>query len=125
MTRRRAFARRLNLRRGDNIMLIKRTGLALAAAAAAFIVASAISASAQQAGPPVQGAGEVSNFGGVPFSNPQIIITRNEDRVTWRKLEDKHLKERRDLEDKYDAELRAMRRRQADERDAALKSFAQ
>lgn len=78
---------------------------------------------AQQPGPPARSSTELGNFGDTPFANPQIIITRAEDRAKWRQLEDKQLKERRDFEDKVETELKALRARQAVERDAALKSF--
>jgi len=100
----------------------KSIGIAAAVLAVAFAGGPAV---AQQSGPPARGSSEVGNFGDVPFSNPQIVITRAEDRTKWRQLEDKHLKERRDLEDKYDAELKAQRARQAVERETMLKGFAQ
>lgn len=102
-------------------MAFARTGAAFAAAI--FILTAAAPAMAQQNGAPARGGDEAGNFGNVPFSNPQIVITRADDRAAWRKLEDKQLKERRDLEDKYGDELRAMHVRQAEERDALLKSF--
>ena len=86
-------------------------------------LASATTALAQQAGPPARSSGETGNFGDVPFSNPQLNITRAEDRTAWRKLEDQQLKERRDFEDRYERELRALRGKQAEEREAVLKSF--
>lgn len=100
------------------------TSIALAAMIATLMGIAPHIALAQQAGPPARGSSEVGNFGDVPFSNPQIVITRAEDRAAWRKLEDKHLKERRDIEDKYETELRAMRARQADERESLVKNFA-
>ncbi len=103
------------------MLMSKSIGIAAVALAAALACGPAI---AQQNGPPARGSSEVGNFGDVPFSNPQIVITRAEDRTKWRQLEDKHLKERRDLEDKYDAELKAQRARQATERDSMLKGFA-
>lgn len=96
-------------------------------AIAAAVLALAINCGttvAQQSGPPARGSSEVGNFGDVPFSNPQIVITRAEDRAKWRQLEDKQVKERRDLEDKYDADLKAQRARQATERESMLKGFA-
>ena len=90
---------------------------------AAFIATGTLPAAAQQSGPPARGSSEVGNFGDVPFSNPQIVITRAEDRAAWRKLEDKHLREMREFEDKVDVELRALRKKQAEEREATLKLF--
>lgn len=80
-------------------------------------------AAAQDVGPPARSSTEMGNFGDLPFANPQIVITRAEDRAAWRKLEDQQLKERRDLEDRQDGELRALRERQAAEREAMLKTF--
>lgn len=105
-------------------MIANRTGPALIAVAMTLLVVGAASTAAQQNGAPARAGTEVGNFGDVPFSSPQIVITRAEDRAAWRKLEDKHIKERRELEDKYDGELRALRTRQADEREATLKGFA-
>ena len=98
--------------------------LRVAVVAGLIGLAGATTAMAQQAGPPARGGSETGNFGDVPFSNPQLIITRAEDRAAWRKLEDQQLKERRDFEDRYEKELRALRGRQAEEREAVLKSFA-
>ena len=98
----------------------QRIGAALISVA---LVVSAATALAQQNGPPPRGSSEVGTFGDVPFANPQIIITRPEDRAKWRALEDKQTKERRDFEDRFDSELRALRARQASEREALLKSF--
>ena len=104
-------------------MTVAKTGMVAAAMVAVIMVAGLTKGSAQQTGVPARAATELGNFGDVPFVNPQIIITRAEDRAAWRKLEDKHLRELRDFEDKVSVELRALRTRQADERDAALKQF--
>lgn len=85
------------------------------------VMAISVTAALAQQDGPQRGSSEVGNFGDVPFANPQIIITRPEDRVKWRALEDKQLKERRDLEDRFEAEFRALRVRQAGEREALLK----
>ena len=99
------------------------TILRVAIVAGVIGLAGVSSSFAQQAGPPARGGNETGNFGDVPFSNPQLIITRAEDRIAWRKLEDQQLKERRDFEDRYEKELRALRSKQAEEREAALKTF--
>jgi hypothetical protein len=92
-------------------------------AGAIFALAAAVPAFAQQSDAPARSGDEAGNFGSVPFSSPQFVITRAEDRAAWRKLEDKQLVERREIEDKYGDELRALRARQATERDALLKTF--
>jgi hypothetical protein len=88
-----------------------------------IILAGPARVAAQQAEAPARAATELGNFGDVPFVNPQIIITRAGDRAAWRSLEDKHLRELREFEDKVNVELRALRVRQAEEREAALKQF--
>ena len=104
-------------------MTVAKMGMAAVAMIAVIIIADLKEATAQQNGAPARAATELGNFGGVPFVNPQIIITRAEDRAAWRSLEDKHLRELREFEDKVNVELRALRVRQADEREAALKQF--
>jgi hypothetical protein len=104
-------------------MTVAKKGMTAAAMVAVVMLAGLTNGSAQQAGAPARAATELGNFGDVPFVNPQIIITKQEDRATWRKLEDKHLRELREFEDKVSVELRALRVRQADEREAALKQF--
>lgn len=103
-------------------MTVAKIGMA-AVAMIAVLVAVPTRATAQQAGGPARAGTELGNFGDVPFVNPQIIITRAEDRASWRSLEDKHLREIREFEDRVTVELRALRVRQADEREAALKQF--
>jgi len=105
-------------------MLATKIRLPLLAATIMAAMAAAPDALGQTSNGTERAGTELGNFGDVPFANPQIIITRADDRATWRRLEDKHLKERRDLEDKYESELRTLRARQALERDAALKGFA-
>lgn len=104
-------------------MTISKIGMATGAMVVAITLSGISGVAAQQAEAPARAATELGNFGDVPFVNPQIIITRAEDRTAWRKLEDKHLRELREFEDKVSAELRALRVRQADEREAALKQF--
>lgn len=104
--------------------MIKRSTMLALGALLLFAVGD-VAAQQQPPPPPPRESSETNNFGIVPFANPQIIITKAEDRVTWRALEDRHLKELRALEDKYDAEFRALRLRQAAERDEMLKKFTQ
>jgi Spy/CpxP family protein refolding chaperone len=77
-------------------------------------------ASAQLAPPAaaVDPGGEPGNWGLTPFAAVPAIALRPEDRAAIRALEDQHIKERRAFEDKYEAELRQLIRKQADEREA-------
>ena len=95
----------------DILKIVRLAVILLAAGSGSLVLA-------QEVGPPARGSSEVGNFGDVPFANPQILITRAEDRATWRQLE------RRELEDKYDKEWRVLRTRQSNEREQALKGFA-
>jgi hypothetical protein len=61
---------------------------------------------------------ETGNWGLAPFAAIPTIALRPEDRVAIRALEDQHIKERRVFEDKYEAELRVLVRKQAEEREA-------
>ncbi len=61
---------------------------------------------------------ETGNWGLTPFAAIPTIALRAEDRSAIRKLEDQHIKERRAFEDKYEAELRVLIRKQADERES-------
>lgn len=62
--------------------------------------------------------GETANWGLAPFAAVPTLALRPEDRVAIRGLEDQHIKERRIFEDKYEAELRQLIRKQAEEREA-------
>lgn len=61
---------------------------------------------------------ESANWGLAPFVTLPALPLRAEDRLAVRSLEDQHLKERRQFEDKYETELRALIRKQAEEREA-------
>lgn len=74
-------------------------------------------------GPPLEASSEVGNFGSIPFTGPEQLLLRPDQKASLRKLEDQHVKETRDLEDKYDGELRVMRVRQAQEREQLIRSF--
>jgi len=65
---------------------------------------------------------EVGNFGDVPFQNRQLVLTRPEDRAAWRALEDKHIGERRALEDRMARMLLDLMQQQANERDEFLRA---
>jgi Spy/CpxP family protein refolding chaperone len=92
----------------------------------AIITAAAVGAAAVLASPArTQNAGgtpdigaEPGNWGLAPFAAIPTLTLRPEDRTAIRSLEDKHLRERRAFEDKYEAELRELIRRQAQEREA-------
>ena len=60
---------------------------------------------------------ETGNWGLAPFAAVPAIALRPEDRTAIRALEDQHIKERRAFEDKYETELRALVRKQAQERE--------
>jgi hypothetical protein len=105
--------------------------------AAAALVGFAAAAQAQQpskAQPPARaqqpstapadGISDIGSFEQVPYRlDPQMNL-RPEDRMTLRKLEDKHITELRSLEDRYDRDLRTLRARQQSERDSMMKSFS-
>lgn len=96
---------------------------ALSVATAAIIVVTILTAlqlaRAQNASSPTQELGtESANWGLTPFAAIPTIALRPEDRSTIRSLEDKQIKERRAFEDKYEGELRALIRKQAEEREA-------
>ena len=60
---------------------------------------------------------ETGNWGLTPFAAIPTIAVRPEDRAAIRALEDQHIKARRVFEDKYETELRALIRKQAEERE--------
>lgn len=96
---------------------------ALSAATVAAVVGMTLTAwlpaQAQNASSPTADLGtEPANWGLTPFAAVPALTLRPEDRVVIRALEDQHLKERRAFEDKYEGELRALIRKQAEERDA-------
>jgi hypothetical protein len=84
---------------------------------------SVIAQQAVQPSQPADSGTEMGNLGLVPFMAQETLLLRPEDKAAIRKLEDKHLKELRDFEDKYATDLLAMRRKQADEREALRKTF--
>ncbi|MBM3569833.1 MAG: hypothetical protein FJX46_13895 [Alphaproteobacteria bacterium] len=61
---------------------------------------------------------ETGNWGLVPFAAVPILALRPSDRAAIRTLEDRHIQERRAFEDKYETELRALVRKQAEERES-------
>ena len=61
---------------------------------------------------------ETGNWGLTPFAAVPTIALRAEDRAAIRALEDQHIKERRAFDDKFETELRALIRKQAEERGA-------
>ncbi|KAB2847594.1 MAG: hypothetical protein F9K44_13025 [Hyphomicrobiaceae bacterium] len=90
----------------------------------AALLAVAPAARAQAVAPPPSETGnEFSNLGTLPFTAQEALLLRPEDRAAIRKLEDRHLKEARDLEDKYASDLLALRIKQAEERAVLLKAF--
>lgn len=105
------------------------------AAAALFCLASAADAQqpaksqqASKAQPsstaPAEGISDIGSFEQVPYRLEPQMNLRAEDRMTLRKLEDKHIAELRGLEDRYEKDLRALRARQQTERNAMVKSFS-
>lgn len=73
---------------------------------------------------PADAGSETSNLGGMPFISMSGVPLRPEDKTAMRKLEDKHVAERRQFEDRFDAELRTLRQRQYEEREALIKTFS-
>jgi len=72
--------------------------------------------------PPPEAGTDVGNWGTLPYVSRDLIL-RDEDKVTLRKLEDRHLQEIRALEDKVGREFSALRQKQFQERESLLKSF--
>ncbi len=68
---------------------------------------------------------EPGNWGLAPFIPIPILALSAEAKQTVRDFEDQQLRERRALEDKYDEELRALLKRQADEREALVLRLVQ
>lgn len=75
------------------------------------------------AGAPPEGSSEIGNWGNVPFVAQDTLVLRAEDRAAIRRLEDKHVKDFRDIEDRFEGEIKALRQRHADEREALRRSF--
>ncbi|MBM3555811.1 MAG: hypothetical protein FJX47_09675 [Alphaproteobacteria bacterium] len=97
--------------------------LPIRAAAFAAILLAAPLAQAQAPGPPPEGGTEVGNWGLVPYVAFEAMVLRPEERSAYRQIEDRHVREMRALEDRYETDLLALRRRQADEREAFKKSL--
>ncbi|HEX9183563.1 MAG TPA: hypothetical protein VF876_09920 [Burkholderiales bacterium] len=72
---------------------------------------------------PANGISDIGSFEQVPYRLEPQMNLRAEDRMTLRKLEDKHIGELRSLEDRYEKDLRTLRARQQSERDTMVKSF--
>jgi len=81
----------------------------------------AVSATAQ---PPPQASSELGNFGDTAGTPARLVLTTPAQRDAWRQLEDRQLAERRRLEDQFAEDLRALMVRQAEERDALLRTLA-
>lgn len=92
--------------------------VAAAVAIAALHATSPAWAQSPPSSPAVDPGSETGNWGLAPFAAVPTISLRPEDRAAVRALEDRHIGERRRFEDKYDAELRALISRQAEEREA-------
>lgn len=73
---------------------------------------------------PTEGISDIGSFEQVPYRLEPQLNLRAEDRITLRKLEDKHIAELRAMEDRFEKDLRTLRTRQQSERDAMVKSFA-
>lgn len=72
---------------------------------------------------PADAGSETGNLGGMPFISMSGMALRAEDKAAMRKLEDKQVAERRQFEDRFEAELRTLRQRQYEEREALIKTF--
>ena len=88
-----------------------RNTVAAAAVGMGLLVGGAGASEAQQGATPDRGT-EVENLGTVPFVPSETLLLRPDEKVAVRKLEDK-----------YAADLIALRRRQAEEREQLRKSF--
>lgn len=73
---------------------------------------------------PADGISDIGSFEQVPYRLEPQVMLRAEDKMTLRKLEDKHIAELRAIEDRFERELRALRAKQQAERNSMLKSFA-
>jgi hypothetical protein len=73
---------------------------------------------------PAEGVSDIGSFEQVPYRLEPQMTLRAEDKMTLRKLEDRHIAELRGLEDRYEKDLRTLRARQQTERASLLKSFA-
>lgn len=72
---------------------------------------------------PADAGTDKANWGTMPYSPPEQPLMKPEHKQAMRDLEDRQIKEVRALEDKYDADRMALRRKQADEREALKHSF--
>jgi hypothetical protein len=90
-----------------------------------LVLAAAPAAAQQGSTVPQDGISDIGSFEQVPYRLEPQLNLRAADKLTLRKLEDKHIQELRAIEDRFDKELRALRARQQAEREAMLKSFAQ
>ena len=91
---------------------------AIAVAGLSGLAAPAALAQNALPGPTIELGSETGNWGLTPFAAIPTIAVRPEDRAAIRTLEDQHIKARRLFEDKYETELRALIRKQAEEREA-------
>ncbi len=91
---------------------------AIALAGLSGLVAPAAQAQNALPSPTFELGSEIGNWGLAPFAAIPTIAVRPEDRAAIRALEDQHIKARRVFEDKYETELRALIRKQAEEREA-------
>ena len=92
-------------------------------AALTLIALPALPQTVAPSGAPAEAGSEVGNWGNVPFVAQEALVLRAEDRAAIRRLEDKQVKEFRDLEDRFEGEIKALRQKHADEREALRRSF--
>lgn len=90
----------------------------IALACAGSVAGSAAQAQSTPPSPTSELGAETGNWGLTPFAAVPTLALRPEDRTAIRDLEDRHIRERRTFEDKYEAELRQLIRKQAEEREA-------
>lgn len=89
------------------------------------LVLAAAPAGAQQGSTvPQDGISDIGSLEQVPYRLEPQLSLRAADRLTLRKLEDKHIQELRAIEDRFDKDLRTLRARQQAEREAMFGSFA-
>jgi hypothetical protein len=103
---------------------IRSIALAVAAAAAFASLPARAQETPRQPAVPEAGISDVGSFEAIPYGMAAQILLRPDEKVTLRKLEDKHIQELRAIEDRFDNDLRTLRAKQQAEREAMLKAFA-
>jgi hypothetical protein len=99
--------------------------LCIRIAGAGLLALAGATALAEQPAPVLaEGISDVGSFEQVPYRLEPQLMLRAEDKLTLRRLEDKHIAELRAMEDRFERDLRALRAKQQSEREALLKGFS-